>query len=950
MPRILIAFLAGVFVSTSLFAADTPKRPNILFIYTDDHSHRTVSCYPESYPWVKTPNIDRLADNGVRFSYAYIGTWCMPSRATLLTGHHPYGVQSMRMAGPYPGSTYDPKQCPFWPSVFRKKGYVTAQIGKWHTGTDTGAGRDWDHQIVWNRPRFPKNAGNYFKDQLIEFNGKKAKLVKGYTTDNYTKWAEEFIRGKHRDPKKPWYCWVCYGAVHAPFTPAKRHLKSYPGIKVPTPKDIYPPRPGKPAYLQKMEHWVKGKNGEPELKEKNLSMKSVKPQPGIHGDTLTAWVRQYHQGVLAIDEGVGKLIKALKDSGQYDNTLIIFTSDQGFGWGQHGFRHKLAPYDATIRSPMIVSMPSRIPSGKVCPTPVGGVDIVPTIFSFAGFKLPWKMHGHDLTPLLKNPNKKWPHPVLTTLMQRKYGGDCDKLPDDPKERNLAGIPWWISLRQGRYKYIRNLVEGEIEELYDLKSDPEELKNLAFSGKHRKTLRTFRKNLLKELRRTGAKIVDNLPAVREVPVEKRRQANTASVRRQPADSSTQSAAAQPPVLTFGPKKKSELNASASHAALAQLKTWLKAPAKDRKPIGEQAFAKTALTRQDSDSARQLLWRDYAATAKKARAAEMKAKVITRGNLKMPFHYQIFGKKPKNGRSLFISMHGGGGAPKRVNDQQWENQKRLYRPKEGVYLCPRAPTNTWNLWHQGHIDPMFERIIQNMVIFEGVDPNRVYIMGYSAGGDGVYQVAPRFADRLAAAAMMAGHPNETSPLGLRNIGFTLHMGGKDSAYNRNKVARAWKKKLADLQKGDPKGYRHHVKIHEQFGHWMQRKDAVAVPWMAKFTRNPLPEKIVWKQDDVTHGQFYWLAVDVKTIKGRATIVATRDGQNVKITADGADAVTVLLDDRMLDLDKPVAISLGGKSVFRGRVHRNIAALAMSLAERGDRELMFAAQVAVSKQAMP
>ena len=141
--------------------AEQIKRPNILFIYTDDHSYRTVGCYPQSYPWVQTPTIDRLAKEGVRFEYAYIGTWCMPSRATLLTGHHQFGVESMRMEGPYPGSVYDPEKCPFWPSVFRKHGYTTAHIGKWHTGTDTGFGRDWDFQIAWNRPANPKTSGNY---------------------------------------------------------------------------------------------------------------------------------------------------------------------------------------------------------------------------------------------------------------------------------------------------------------------------------------------------------------------------------------------------------------------------------------------------------------------------------------------------------------------------------------------------------------------------------------------------------------------------------------------------------------------------------------------------------------------------------------------------------------------------------------------------------------------
>jgi len=221
------------------------ERPNILFIYSDDQSHRTVGCYrEEAYPWVRTPHIDRLAARGVRFRHAYIGTWCMPSRATLLTGRHPHGVESMRMEGKYPGSVYDPQKCPFWPKEFRRQGYVTAQIGKWHTGTDTGFGRDWDYQIVWNRPAHPDNAPKYYDDQLLSFNGGPPTRTEGYSTDNYTRWAEEFIRGKHREAGKPWYLWLCYGAVHGPSTPADRHRRDYPDVEVPVPADLYPPRAG----------------------------------------------------------------------------------------------------------------------------------------------------------------------------------------------------------------------------------------------------------------------------------------------------------------------------------------------------------------------------------------------------------------------------------------------------------------------------------------------------------------------------------------------------------------------------------------------------------------------------------------------------------------------------------------------------------------------------------
>ena len=120
----------------------------------------------------------------------------------------------MRMEGKYPGSKYDPAKCPFWPSVFRKNGYQTAHIGKWHTGIDAGFGRDWDFQMVWNRPAHPDNAPNYYDNQLISKNGGEPVMTKGYTTDNYTDWAIDYIDGKERDSEKPWYLWLCYGAVH----------------------------------------------------------------------------------------------------------------------------------------------------------------------------------------------------------------------------------------------------------------------------------------------------------------------------------------------------------------------------------------------------------------------------------------------------------------------------------------------------------------------------------------------------------------------------------------------------------------------------------------------------------------------------------------------------------------------------------------------------------------
>ncbi len=330
-----------------------------------------------------------------------------------------------------------------------------------------------------------------------------------------------------------------------------------------------------------------------------------------------------------------------------------------------------------------------------------------------------------------------------------------------------------------------------------------------------------------------------------------------------------------------------------------------------------FDQSSMSETDAATFAKGLWAHRAAVIKRNRMEEMEANIIKRDGFSMPFWYTTFGDAPFGERSLWISMHGGGGAPPEVNTSQWENQKKLYSLEEGVYLVPRAPTDTWNLWHQSHIDPMFVHLIESMIVFEGVDPNRVYITGYSAGGDGVYQLAPRMADRFAAAGMMAGHPNETKPDGLRNIGFSLHVGGDDAAYERNKVGRQWQQQLKDLQESDPAGYAHQAVIHEGKGHWMDRQETMAFPWMAQFTRNPYPRKVVWVQDDVVHDRFYWLGVDNPT--PRTKIVASIDGQTVTIhEADGVDEVTVYLHDAMLDLDQHISLTYGDQILSR-RVYR-------------------------------
>ncbi|RFC47470.1 MAG: N-acetylglucosamine-6-sulfatase [Verrucomicrobia bacterium] len=489
---------AALFVFGVPGAGRAADRPNILFLFSDDQSYKTLSGDPEALPGAHTPNLDGLARRGIRFSYAYMGSWCMPSRASLLTGLHPHGIESMRMEGKYPGSTYDPAVCRFWPRVFRENGYATAQIGKWHTGTDAGFGRDWDYQAVWNRPAFPDNAGSYYDGQVIVENGVERR-VDGYSTDNYTDWACDFIQGEHRDPSKPWYLWLCYGAIHGPTIPAERHRGRHAKDAVRMPADIVGPWPGKPAWLEQTRSWVKGEDGVIRARKSGAEFGDIDEASRT---TYDAFVHQSLDCVEALDEGIGRVLAALRESGQDGNTLVVFTADQGFGMGEHGFRSKLAPWDATYRSPLIVSMPSRLPQGKVCAQPVHGVDLVSTFFGFAGISLPWKMHGRDLGPLLRQPESPGSlFPCLYEHTGKAYGSDVAKtVRETPEDAVHHHVPWYVAINDGRWKYIRYLHGGE-EELYDLREDPEELRNLR--GDRSAELERLRGLMKEELRRTGA---------------------------------------------------------------------------------------------------------------------------------------------------------------------------------------------------------------------------------------------------------------------------------------------------------------------------------------------------------------------------------------------------------------------------------------------------------------
>ena len=362
------------------------------------------------------------------------------------------------------------------------------------------------------------------------------------------------------------------------------------------------------------------------------------------------------------------------------------------------------------------------------------------------------------------------------------------------------------------------------------------------------------------------------------------------------------------------------------------------------LQNEPFAQKNLTADEAEKAAALLESQWREQMKQLHKEALENETFKRGRLQMKFKAITYGEKPADGRSLYISMHGGGATHKRVNDQQWDNQIRLYKPQEGVYVAPRAPWDDWNMWFKPGMDEFFEMLIQAAVATMDVNPDKVYLMGYSAGGDGVWRMAPRMADRWAAASMMAGHPGEALQVSLRNMPFMIWMGENDSAYDRNKLAVKHGAIMDSLQQADSEGYIHETHIIKGKGHWMDRVDAAAVPWMAKYKRNPYPNKIVWRQEEVTRPAFYWLSVPEKECRHKAMVVAEIDKNVIEISESDYSRLTIYLNDDMVDLNKPVVVNYKGKKVFKGKLNRTIGNMARTLNQRGDLRYMFPAIVEV------
>ncbi len=304
-----------------------------------------------------------------------------------------------------------------------------------------------------------------------------------------------------------------------------------------------------------------------------------------------------------------------------------------------------------------------------------------------------------------------------------------------------------------------------------------------------------------------------------------------------------------------------------------------------------------------------------------------------------------RKPKNHSSnkalpLTISLHGGGEASRKANDLQWQAQQMRYPKVSGIYVCPRAPRDTWNQWHSDNIYPMISKLIEEITLRENVDPNRIYLTGFSAGGYGAFCIGSKMADRFAAVAAAAGSPTpDHSPAeNWHNTPLRFEVGEKDVAYNRVTLCRAYQESLTNLAKKSSKAYSFNFIEHAGHGH--QIDDRMSITWLAKHRRDARPKSVVWKPTDNFIQQFYWLANEEP--RSGQQIKATINENCIQLQTTDVNRLKLRLDDTLVNLDEPISVHANGMKIFEGMVSRGLQCLVQTLEERGDAQMMFCSEI--------
>ncbi len=440
------------------------NRPNIIFVFADDHATHAIGAYGSRIN--QTPNIDRLAREGMLFRNCFVtNSICAPSRAVVLTGKHSHlnGVLTN-------GDRFDPEQQTFV-HLLRKAGYQTAVIGKWHLQSDP---------VMFDYWRVLIGQGPYYNPRFRTPEG--IVTVEGYTTDVITDLVLDWLENT-RDRSKPFFLAYQHKAPHREWLPGPHQLQLYREEMIPEPTTLFDDYKGRTTAATKTTMTIANHFSDLDLKftlPKNLTdvqremieeayreENEAFRRAALQGEDLVRWkyqryIKDYLRCVAGIDQNLGRVLEYLDKSGLVQNTVVIYSSDQGFFLGDHGWYDKRWMYEESLRMPLIVRWPGVVKPGSVNWDLVQNLDFAPTFLDIAGVEIPSDMQGRSLLPLLRGER---PHDWRQSIYYRYY-----EYPAVHDVQRHEGV------RTARYKLIHYYLIDEWE-LFDLEKDPDELRSV-----------------------------------------------------------------------------------------------------------------------------------------------------------------------------------------------------------------------------------------------------------------------------------------------------------------------------------------------------------------------------------------------------------------------------------------------------------------------------------------
>lgn len=472
------SFLTSAALGSSAQAAQTgsapaartsSSRPNIVFVISDDLRFDGLAC--TGHPFARTPHLDRIEREGVTFDNFFCVTpLCSPSRASFLTGLYAHAHRIIN--NDKEGLSEISHTLPTYPSILYESGYETAFVGKWHMGGDDTRRPGFDHWVSFH-------AQGQYVNPVVNVEGERRQL-RGYMTDFLNEQAVRFIEKPHR---QPFSLYVGHKAVHYPYLPAARHDKLYSDARYNPPPVAPGDLEGKPVFRYKPPEFdVLRVEGVTPLPQESRRARPGKPEEVV---------RDMARCVASMDEGMGMIFDALERTKQLDNTLIVFTSDNGYLMGEHGeFDQKRWAYEPSIRLPLLMRYPKLIPAGSHRTQMTLNLDIAPTMLDLAGARSFGALHGKSLIPVLRDAQA----PLRNSFLGEYFVEKC-----------VPKVPEWQCVRTERWKYIHFTELANMDELYDLKMDPREEKNVMGDPSQQEVVGQMKAELARLLRQSSVRM-------------------------------------------------------------------------------------------------------------------------------------------------------------------------------------------------------------------------------------------------------------------------------------------------------------------------------------------------------------------------------------------------------------------------------------------------------------